>query len=74
MAVPDFPAITINGVRLTEAQAMTVHVAIQSFAMSLQEEGLGKDDTGKALTALYLTRIREINTLLVPSSKPPTPA
>jgi hypothetical protein len=66
MSVPEFPPITINGVRLTEAQAMTIHVAVQSFATTLQEEGLGDDAMGKSLTANYLARIREINRLLVP--------
>jgi hypothetical protein len=54
------PNITINGQQLSEAEAMTVRVAVASFAMSLTDEGLGDDDHGKKMTAAYLARLQEI--------------
>ena len=56
------PNITINGAKLTRAQAMTVRVAIETFAITLGE-GLGEDETGEAITANYLARIAEIRKL-----------
>jgi hypothetical protein len=58
------PAITIHGQPLTTGQAMTVRVALQSFATSLQEDGLGRDQHGLEMTEAYLARIREINLLM----------
>lgn len=58
------PTVTINGKRLTEAQAMTVRVAIEHFASDLREEGLGGDEHGKTMTAAYLARISEIRRLI----------
>jgi hypothetical protein len=57
------PAITINGHTLTSAQAMTVRVAIESFAVDLQA-GLGDDEHGRTMTAAYKDRIREIRGLI----------
>lgn len=57
------PDITINGKKLTLGQAMTVHAALQSFAMDIQENGLGDDEHGKAMVKLYLDSIRSINNL-----------
>jgi hypothetical protein len=56
--------ITISGQRLTEAQSMTVRVALQAFAMTLQE-GLGEDETGKRIADGYLRCIDEINQLIM---------
>jgi hypothetical protein len=39
---------------------MTLRVAIESFADSLVNEGLGDDDHGKRMTTAYLDRINEI--------------
>ena len=55
------PRITINGQELTSAQAMTIRVAVGSFASELNAEGLGDDQHGKAMTAGYLARIDEIH-------------
>lgn len=55
--------IVINGVTLTEAQSMTVRVAVQNFS-SFCQDGLGDDETGKAIARGYLIAIREINKLL----------
>lgn len=57
------PVMTINGTTLTAAQAMTVRVAIEAFASDLTE-GLGEDETGKAITAGYKARINEIRELI----------
>jgi len=56
--------ITINGVPLTNAQAMTVRVAIENFASDLREDGLGKDEVGVAICQGYLARIDEIRRLI----------
>jgi hypothetical protein len=59
------PAITINGVALTTAQAMTVRVALGSFALSLQAaDSLGEDEHGKAMTKGYNGALREIFRLM----------
>ncbi len=57
------PRITINGITVTDAMAMTLRCAVASFAMSLREEGLGEDEHGKRMTKLYLKRIRELDAL-----------
>lgn len=51
------PIITINGQACTPGEAMTLRVAIESFAQDLRENGLGEDETGKALTLGYLRNI-----------------
>lgn len=58
------PSITINGAVLTEGQAMTVRVALEHYAHFLTVEGLGKDETGKAICAGYLRNIGEIRRLI----------
>lgn len=59
------PQITINGVELTNAQAMTVRVALEDFSMTLTHEGLGDDDIGIAITNGYLNAIREIRKIIL---------
>lgn len=58
------PKITVNGVPLTEAQAMAMRVAVAHFSMDLSANGLGEDETGKAIAAGYLARIVEVNKLM----------
>lgn len=58
------PTITINGHELTTAQAMTLRVALETFAMSLQEDVCGLDEAGKAMGTLYMARVREIRALM----------
>jgi len=58
------PTIIINGVRLTESQAMTVRVAIESFASDMNSGLLGKDVHGKALAQGYLARVNEIRKVM----------
>lgn len=60
MADIDEPKITINGKVLNDAQAMVIRVAINSFKIDLQSNGLGDDEHGKIMTKLYLERIKEI--------------
>jgi hypothetical protein len=58
------PNITINGYLLNSAQAMTVRVALQDMAMSLEANGLGDDEHGRQMARLYTERIREINRVI----------
>jgi hypothetical protein len=59
------PAIVINGTLLTAAQAMTVRVAIQSFATELAEtDALGADETGREIASAYRDAIGVINRLI----------
>lgn len=61
--------IVINGVTLTAAQTMTIHVALQSFAMDLssKKNPLGKDAQAKSLAKGYLHQIDSITALYMPS-------
>ena len=56
--------IIINGKKLTEAQSMTIRVAIQGMAISLADNGCGDDELGKSIAKGYQARIDEINNLL----------
>lgn len=58
------PTITINGQTLTVGQAMTVRVALESFAMDLTKRGLGNDEHGKAMTHNYRANIDAIRALI----------
>ncbi len=59
------PDITINGQKLTEAQAMTVRVALSDFYTGL-EAGLGDDEHGKRMTAAYRARLEELFRIITP--------
>jgi len=60
----DEPEIIINGVRLTNAQAMAVRVAISSF-----DADCGDDEHGKAMSKAYTNRINEVlRIMLSPAS------
>jgi len=54
------PYIVINGAPLTEGQAMTLRVALSSFVMDLQDNGMGDDEHGKRMKEAYLARAAEI--------------
>lgn len=58
------PDIEINGISLSFAQSMTVRVALQSFGMSLQENGLGTDLAGIQISQNYLRAIKQINEII----------
>jgi hypothetical protein len=50
----------IEGNVLTPGQSMTIRVAIESFAESLAEQGLGNDDHGKMMVKGYMDNIISI--------------
>jgi len=52
--------MTVNGHRLTVAESMTVRVALESLASHMSEDGLGDDETGKAICAGYIRSVRSI--------------
>jgi len=54
------PDIVINGSVCTNAQSMTMRVAIGSFVMGLVNEGLGDDEVGKNIRDGYLKAANEI--------------
>lgn len=58
------PLITIWGKEITRSQSMTIRVAIESFACSLNEEGLGDDLIGKEMTKSYKKNINELRGLI----------
>jgi hypothetical protein len=55
--------ITSNGAKLSDAESMTVRVAIDTLANVLAE-GLGFENDGIALTDRYMTSLSRIQTLL----------
>lgn len=61
------PTIEINGYQCTPAMAMTLRVALQSFLMDLEANGLGDDEHGLAMKDGYLARGAEINELMFKS-------
>jgi hypothetical protein len=63
MLMQDEAEITINGVRLSDAESMTVRVAIDTLANVLAE-GLGFENNGVALTDRYMESLSRIQTLL----------
>jgi hypothetical protein len=55
------PTIVINGHTLTDAQAMTVRVAVNNFLHGLREDdALGDDEHGRAMVTAYRDRLNEI--------------
>lgn len=65
------PKIAINGNLLTDAQALTLRVAIGSYAIDMAEtHALGEDASGEGLRKGYLARLQEIQTLLVSPATP----
>lgn len=66
----DEPIIIINGVKLTPGEAMTVRVALETWAMELQNDPgcLGVDEHGRRMVAGYLSAIRDIRRIM--SAKP----
>ena len=56
--------VEINGVRLDVGQSMTLRVAIASFLVGMQDNGLGNDAAGKAMAEAYIARASEVEQLL----------
>jgi hypothetical protein len=61
-AMQDEAEIVISGVKLTDAESMTVRVAIDTLANVLTE-GLEEQD-GRALTEVYIASLSRIQSLL----------
>ena len=59
------PIIIINGKATTEAQAMTIRCALDSFYSTLREEGLGDDDHGRSMVNSYCKNIEDIRKLIL---------
>jgi hypothetical protein len=59
----DEAEITINGAKLTDAESMTVRVAIDTLANVLAE-GLGLENDGITLTDRYMASLTRIQNLL----------
>lgn len=61
----DEAEISINGVKLTDAESMTIRVAIDTLANVLAEGlGLEGDAEAVALTERYMTALTRIQALL----------
>ncbi|MBD9544302.1 hypothetical protein IB276_33185 [Ensifer sp. ENS04] len=59
------PNITVNGVTLTTAQAMTVRVALGAYMMELAPaDSLGSDSTGRSIREGYLRSGNEVMRLM----------
>ena len=58
------PRTIINGTHLTDAQSMTLRVAVGNFITTLKEDGLGDDNHVKSMTSGYLDRLYEIQALM----------
>ncbi len=59
------PNIIINGYVCSNAQAMTMRVALGSFIISLKKDGLGEDKIGKEITNGYLKAANEIQHFMI---------
>jgi hypothetical protein len=55
--------ITINGIRLSDSESMTIRVAVDTLANVLAED-LGAEGDGKALAERYMTALGSIQSLL----------
>lgn len=61
------PTITVNGVTLTTGQAMTMRVALDTWAMELRDDPgcLGVDEHARHMRNGYLAAIRDIQALIL---------
>jgi hypothetical protein len=55
--------ITINGIKLTDAESMTIRVAVDTLANVLAED-LGAEGEGQTLADRYMTALTSIQSLL----------
>jgi len=61
MGVYGEPRIVINGQALSDAEAMTIRVALESFASDMSEpDALGDDTHGRTMVKLYLRAVDDI--------------
>lgn len=56
--------IVIEGTALTDAQAMTVRLALDALRDRQQNEGLGDDERGRTMSSGYAKRADEVLTLI----------
>ena len=57
-----YPNWSVDGVKLTMGQCMTIHVALQDFGMQMEKKNaLGKDEVGESIRQGYLRNVKEIN-------------
>ena len=67
------PHIIINGIPLTEGQAMAVRVAVTSFRSEMQMPGaLGNDEHGIAMAAGYSMALRSVQDIMLQPLAPPS--
>ena len=60
------PCVQINGVQLSVGEAMSVRVAVNAFLRELQDDdALGEDEHGRAMTQLYRMALRKITLLMI---------
>lgn len=52
--------IVINGIELNPSLSELVRIAVASFEADMRTNGLGNDEQGKALSALYAKNAREV--------------
>jgi hypothetical protein len=58
------PRISINGVLLSEGQALAVRVACEAFITEMRTKGLGDDEHGKTMARMYIERLIEVRGLI----------
>jgi hypothetical protein len=63
--------ITVGGVKLTPAQAMTVRVALAAFVIEMvgTVDPLGKDERGRQIAKNYVARANEVLELIMKGTK-----
>jgi len=54
------PVVVINNEQLTDAQVVTLRVALNTFAIDLKSGTLGEDEHGRRMTNAYLARLSEV--------------
>jgi len=60
------PNIIVNGVVLTDAQSMSLRVALNDFQISMaSDSALGDDDTGEAIRKGYSDRLAEVAKIML---------
>lgn len=66
---PPEPTIIVNGVLLSEGQALTLRVALTAFMFDVRGTGLGDDPHGKEMARNYIARAEEISVLMHRSNR-----
>ena len=59
------PHVVINGIALTEGQAMALRVAVSSYLAELADRNaLGDDEHGRAIAKAYRARLMEVSKII----------